>query len=477
MKSTIKIGRDKSNDIEINEPRISRNHAIITNLGNDTFDLKDLGSTNGTFVNGVKIVQQIITPEDRVEVAGFIVDWYAAFLSPQNSQQLLSIQENAFTKILKTISIGSATDNDIVVSNDFVSGHHANISLLKNGNYFIQDLASTNGTFVNGARVSSKNFTRTDIVKIAYTDLPMEWFRHKNLKASIFRDHKKTWLFSVLFLFILTGTGLYYFYSCKWFDFGCTLTPQQIYMQKKSSLVHIIHDYYYKIDFQGRTYYVGKNKLFKGTEANPSKENLLPYNSIEGSGCFIRSDGTILTSVYIVNPWLNESEKSIMLNEVINSKSIEHFSLNQDFNVCGATAELKWLADGLVNNPQNYIAASSIISCILPDSNYVTIQSVKKYLPETASYIKYSYDTIVNQSLKKRSDFYYSYTNAMLPNAILQDTFYSAKDSFDVKSFAAPFYNKSLPKLTEGSVILNDRGELIGIIEQNKIEFINNNNK
>lgn len=48
MKQIVRIGRDKSNDIVINEPRISRTHAIITFLGNDTFEIKDLSSSNGT---------------------------------------------------------------------------------------------------------------------------------------------------------------------------------------------------------------------------------------------------------------------------------------------------------------------------------------------------------------------------------------------------------------------------------------------
>ena len=40
MKSSVKIGRDQSNDIVINEPRISRNHAIINVLENGTFEIE-----------------------------------------------------------------------------------------------------------------------------------------------------------------------------------------------------------------------------------------------------------------------------------------------------------------------------------------------------------------------------------------------------------------------------------------------------
>jgi len=328
MKSTIKIGRDKSNDIVINEPRISRTHAIITDLGNGSYEIKDLGSTNGTFVNGERISQKIIISTDIVEVATCLVKWYVAF-NESNIPFLESIiEETPFAKIVKTITIGSSRENDIVLSKDFVSNNHATISILKNSDYFIQDLGSSNGTYVNGNKVKAKNFTKTDIVKIASVELPQNWFQNQSLKPQIFKDHKKTWLLSFGLIIVIAASILIYINRCKWLECDCNLSAQQIYSKNKSSLVHIVHDYFYKIKFEGKTYFVGKNKLFKITEANNSKENLLPYSTVSGSGCIIKKDGTILTSVYIVNPWLNELEKNTMLLEVINSKTIDNFSMD-----------------------------------------------------------------------------------------------------------------------------------------------------
>ena len=48
------LGRDPSNDIEINDPQISRQHARITRQGR-MMVIEDLGSTNGTFVNGMRL--------------------------------------------------------------------------------------------------------------------------------------------------------------------------------------------------------------------------------------------------------------------------------------------------------------------------------------------------------------------------------------------------------------------------------------
>jgi pSer/pThr/pTyr-binding forkhead associated (FHA) protein len=472
MKPVVKIGRDKSNDIEINEPRISRYHAIITDLGDGSFEIKDLGSSNGTFVNGVQITQQIITSVDKVEVATCMVNWYPSFSELNAAKQALNIQEEPFAKIRKTISIGSSIGSDIVLPEDFVSNHHANISLLKNGDYFIEDLKSSNGTYVNSVEVSGKNFTKTDLVKIATADLPQNWFLHKNLQPNLFKDHKKAWLISFSLFIILAASVLMYFNRCKWFNYGCNLSAQQIYLKNKNSIVHIVHDYYYTIEDAGKTYFVGKNKLFNVTEANTSKENLLPYNSTSGNGCFISKDGIILTSTFIVNPWLNDLEKISMLKEVKASKTIEKFSLQKDYDICGETSGLKWLSDGLVNNEQNYIAATSVKSCNLTDSSSSTIQSIKKVLPENVEIVNCAFDPKSENYLNKTSGYYYSKATLLSPNSILRDTFYLAPDTFDINKLKTVSINKELPELPEGSIVLNERGELIGIIQQHKVVFI-----
>jgi hypothetical protein len=53
-RSTVSIGRDPGNRVVINDPQISRQHARITPQGG-LMVLEDLGSTNGTTVNGLRI--------------------------------------------------------------------------------------------------------------------------------------------------------------------------------------------------------------------------------------------------------------------------------------------------------------------------------------------------------------------------------------------------------------------------------------
>ena len=66
----------------------------------------------------------------------------------------------------KALRIGREPDNDVILSDLNVSRHHAELRKSPTGSYEIVDLASHNGTFVNGQRVSSQVLTEQDLVSI-----------------------------------------------------------------------------------------------------------------------------------------------------------------------------------------------------------------------------------------------------------------------------------------------------------------------
>jgi hypothetical protein len=64
------IGRKPHNDICLEWPTISGDHAVIVTLLGDSF-LEDLGSTNGTRVNGLPVDKHVLADQDRIDIGRF----------------------------------------------------------------------------------------------------------------------------------------------------------------------------------------------------------------------------------------------------------------------------------------------------------------------------------------------------------------------------------------------------------------------
>ncbi|MEK6592267.1 MAG: FHA domain-containing protein [Pseudomonadota bacterium] len=69
-KDRVTIGRKAQNDIPIENLAVSGEHACIVTILNDSF-LEDLGSTNGTLVNGNPIKKHILQNNDVIEIGKY----------------------------------------------------------------------------------------------------------------------------------------------------------------------------------------------------------------------------------------------------------------------------------------------------------------------------------------------------------------------------------------------------------------------
>ena len=93
------------------------------------------------------------------------VAWLSALRGPHTGQDWVLAEDN-------TLGRGASDPCDIVLSDAKVSsGQHARIRLQKDGSYHLADLASRNGTLVNGQRVERHTLSSGEKIVIGETEL------------------------------------------------------------------------------------------------------------------------------------------------------------------------------------------------------------------------------------------------------------------------------------------------------------------
>jgi pSer/pThr/pTyr-binding forkhead associated (FHA) protein len=82
------------------------------------------------------------------------------------------IPERTFRILTGAIrTIGRSTGADFIVDAALVSRVHCRLSALPNGELEVKDLDSTNGTYVNGARVETARLSSGDRLKVGRVEL------------------------------------------------------------------------------------------------------------------------------------------------------------------------------------------------------------------------------------------------------------------------------------------------------------------
>lgn len=73
------------------------------------------------------------------------------------------------------VQIGRSADCQIILDDDYVSTRHARVLADSSGGWYVEDLGSTNGTYVNGQRITvPTTITMADTVRIGRTQLKLE---------------------------------------------------------------------------------------------------------------------------------------------------------------------------------------------------------------------------------------------------------------------------------------------------------------
>ncbi len=220
-----RIGRDPNCEIFLEGDLVSRYHAEITHAAGKLV-LRDMGSTNGTFVNGRQLTapvelkqgdevgignQTLVVvdePDSRLEetsaqdgeavrhlrmsgaefppdemppshdatiaVVRNVVPEQAA--APREATRLVFIGAPAGTEyplIQPEVRLGRAKSCELVIDQPLVSAQHAKI-VLRQGGHFIYDTRSLNGVRVNGHKIRGVRLQNGDEITIGDTRLRYE---------------------------------------------------------------------------------------------------------------------------------------------------------------------------------------------------------------------------------------------------------------------------------------------------------------
>jgi len=189
---TFTIGRGARCDLIVRDPNVSVRHASIERRGS-TLTVVDDDSTNGTYLDGNRISTAPLTPgkvlvigDTRIVLAGPESAYPAVpptHLYGDGNKATGGIPLDLSTRIAEAppvvpvaitnlqlakdvVTIGRDAENDVPLPNPQVSRHHARLRRTATA-HVIEDLGSTNGTFVNGERITSRQLVVGDQIQIS----------------------------------------------------------------------------------------------------------------------------------------------------------------------------------------------------------------------------------------------------------------------------------------------------------------------
>jgi len=186
------IGRTEENTIRLTERNISRHHAKLRKQGPAWF-LEDLGSYNGCFVNGGRVVEhQPVHPNDLIQLGDYRLELHAdeaealaaTQASPPRITDTLSTTLNLSAQTDRLVMvvgptpgrefmlvpapqrIGRGEECEICVNHSSVSRWHADLNSVGSGRYEVVDHNSSNGIRINGVDLARGILDARDLLEL-----------------------------------------------------------------------------------------------------------------------------------------------------------------------------------------------------------------------------------------------------------------------------------------------------------------------
>lgn len=183
-RSITTIGRDEDCEIVLEGNTVSRRHCEIACHGG-SYIVRDC-SRNGTYVNGERVRQAQLHDGDQIRIGANVLlvnlssgistgALSGKLTTPTRLPSNIELKPQIVVKGLEDwvtqpfsedcITIGRRADNQIAIDEDNISRRHVSIER-REGNYFIQDLGSSNGTYLNERRTNVAQLSDGDRLRM-----------------------------------------------------------------------------------------------------------------------------------------------------------------------------------------------------------------------------------------------------------------------------------------------------------------------
>lgn len=109
------VGRSRKADLTISDDRISGIHCSFTIDSSDKVVVKDLGSTNGTFLGASQIEESLLMIGDKVRIGNTVINIISSELSPKEKKNLTQYADNVDIKYLELKDSSDSTRHAIKI--------------------------------------------------------------------------------------------------------------------------------------------------------------------------------------------------------------------------------------------------------------------------------------------------------------------------------------------------------------------------
>lgn len=384
----IKIGRGSHNDVIINDPVVSTSHAIITVSDFGEISIEDLNSKNGTFVNGKRVTKAILTSSSTVLLGNHSIDWKQIIQT--YSQKPVKPVINIPADVIEKKLIGRNPISQIRYSFDDVSDKHAYICKKSNNEILLIDNNSTNGTYVNGSKITAPYVLKKGDNVMISNKHPLNWEAVFPLKP---KNNIKLIVSIAASIILIVGVSL--LEPWKWWG---GKDWSDIYAEHKNDVALIYVKSAYVATVQGKplsAYLNGYNEL---DYCYLNQENKISSGIARstGTGFFISKDGKMLTNRHVVS-CSGDEEK----NEEFIRRAIQSVLLENDLTKLAANVEVDYvtLSVGIVQNDTYIDNESNLIPCTIlkvsdkAELDVAILQTNSKSIPTGSTFIDLSEST------------------------------------------------------------------------------------